>query len=310
MKNVLNEFKRCLKPIYIEEVFDLFVFRPFAYLLVKAIYRLPITPNQVTLAGLVAALIGGIFMITGTRNGFLIGGLFYLLAVVFDCADGMLARLKKNGTKTGRILDGVFDYIATTFIMVGLGVGLLRAGVVLPANTVLIMIVASLSAIFQSMTVDYAKSQFLAHGLEKARPITDEVAEFEEELARLQQEGGHYFDSALIHTYLFYSKLQARSKKPDKPVYERHDYFRKNVLPIRLWTLIGPGSHRAFFILAAILFQPMIYFVFAIAIGNVWMLMLLGWQSLIKRSLKRRPKQKLSPRTARRVGAASQIGSK
>jgi phosphatidylglycerophosphate synthase len=308
MKNVLNEFKRCLKPIYVEEVFDLVVFRPFAYLLVKAIYPLPITPNQVTIAGLFAALIGGIFMITGTPGGFITGGLFYLLAVVFDCADGMLARLKKNGTKTGRLLDGVFDYIATTFIMVGLGVGLLRAGIVLPANTVLIMIVASLSAIFQSMSVDYAKSQFLAHGLEKARPITDEVAEFEEELARLQQEGGHYFDSALIHIYLFYSKLQARSKRPDKPVYERRDYFRKNVLPVRLWTLIGPGSHRAFFILAALLYQPMIYFVFAIAVGNVWMLLLLGWQSLIKRSLKRRTK--LATRPARRMRAASQMGSK
>jgi phosphatidylglycerophosphate synthase len=309
MKNTFIEFKRCLKPIYIEEIFDLVIFRPIAFVFIKAIYPFPITPNQVTIAGLFAALIGGIFMVTGTPTGFLVGGLFYLTAVVLDCADGMLARLKGNGTKTGRILDGVFDYIATTFVMVGLGIGLLRADVVLPFNTVAIMIVASLSAIFQSMTVDYAKSQFVAYGLAKARAITDEVMEFEEELAHLNEIGGHYFDRALIGTYLFYSKLQARSKKPDKPAYDRQDYFRKNVLPVRMWTLIGPGTHRGMFILAAILYQPMIYFVFAIMIGNVWMLLQLGWHALIKRSLKRGPRQKYA-RAARRVGVTSQIGSK
>src|SRR5687768_10259885 len=120
MHNTFNEFKRCLKPIYIEEILDLGVFRPLAFLLVKAVYPFPITPNQITVTGIAAALVGAVFLAQGTPTGFMLGGLCYLIAVVFDCADGMLARLKGNGTKVGRIIDGLFDYIATTMVLAGM----------------------------------------------------------------------------------------------------------------------------------------------------------------------------------------------
>lgn len=289
MGKLAREFKQCLKPIYIEEVFDVGVFRPLAFLLVKAAYPFPISPNQITITGILAALLGAYFLAQGTPIGFALGGICYLIAVVFDCADGMLARLKGNGTKVGRIIDGVFDYIATTAVMVGFGLGLLKANLLLPIHPAVITTIAGVSAILQSITVDYAKNQFVAHGLDNGRPIIDEVEAFEEELARLNALGGHLSERLLIRIYLGYLWLQARSKKPDQITYEREDYFRKNKIPVRLWTLIGPGTHRAMLILAALLFQPMIYFVFSIVVGNVSMLSLLIMQSFIKRGLKRRP---------------------
>jgi phosphatidylglycerophosphate synthase len=300
MRTAFQEFKRCLKPIYIEEVFDLAIFRPFAFLLVKAVYSLPITPNQVTISGIFAAVVGGILLWQGTRTGFLLGGLFYLIAVVFDCADGMLARLKGNGTKIGRILDGLFDYIATTSVMVGLAFGMDKAGFDVPLGPFWLVAIAGLAAALQSMTVDYAKSQFLAYGLPNGRPITDEVTEFEEELARLRAEGREPLSQLAIVIYLYYSRIQARSMKPQPRGYVRRDYFRKNLIPVRLWTLIGPGTHRALFILAAVLYQPAIYLWFAIVIGNAIMLALLGLQAIIKPRLKRtRVSRKLRPVRAR-----------
>jgi phosphatidylglycerophosphate synthase len=305
MRQLFNEFKRCLKPIYIEEVFDLGVFRPLAFLLVKAVYPFPITPNQITVTGIVAALIGAVFLSQGTRTGFALGGLCYLIAVVFDCADGMLARLKGNGTKVGRIMDGLFDYIATTMVLTGMAIGLTKANFALPFHPLVLIVLAAISAGLQSLTVDYAKNQFVAHALSKGRPITDEVAEFEEELVRLKSINGSWAEQTLIRIYLFYSRLQARRTRPTPSTYDGKDYFRKNLIPVRLWTLIGPGTHRAMFILSGLLFQPMIYFVFAIVVGNAVMVSLLIAQTFIKRSIRQSSQRNVPQARSRRVKAIS-----
>ena len=43
---------------------------------------------------------------------------------VFDCADGQLARLKKNGTRVGRIIDGLIDYVTAVATFTGIGIAL------------------------------------------------------------------------------------------------------------------------------------------------------------------------------------------
>lgn len=305
MQHLFTEFKRCLKPIYIEEIFDLVVFRPLAFLLVKAVYPFPITPNQITVTGIFAALIGAVFLAQGTRSGFALGGLFYLIAVVFDCADGMLARLKGNGTKVGRIMDGLFDYIATTMVLTGMAIGVMRTNFELPFHPLLLIGLAAVSAGLQSITVDYAKNQFVAHALAKGRPISDEVAEFEDELTRLKRINGSWAEQMMIRMYLFYSRIQARRTKSEPTAYDSADYFRKNVVPMRMWTLIGPGTHRAMFILAGLLFQPMIYLVFAIVIGNAVMVSLLVAQGFIKRSVRRSTPRAGVQAQSRRVEATS-----
>ena len=49
--------------------------------------------------------------------------MFYLLFNVLDCSDGQLARIKKNGTSVGRLLDGIADYIAAIAIYAGIAIG-------------------------------------------------------------------------------------------------------------------------------------------------------------------------------------------
>lgn len=304
MYYTFNEFKRCLKPIYIEEIFDLGFFRPLAFLLVKIVYPLPITPNHVTITGILAALAGGAALAQGTHQGFALGAGCFLIAVVLDCADGMLARLKGNGTKVGRVLDGLFDYVAMSTLLTGMVIGLNRTHAALPLNMWLLLAITALSTMLQSVTVDYAKNQFIAHGLAMGRPITDEIEEFEQEHERLRRIKGNPVEIALIRTYIAYSKIQARSKKSTKTIYDQQDYFQKNLLPVRLWTLIGPGTHRFIFILAALLYQPLIYFGFVNVVGNLWMISLLLLQALIKPSLKR-----IGKSSAQKVQATASTGA-
>src|ERR1700759_2470658 len=98
-----REYKNSLKMTEIEEFPDLFFYRPLAFILVKIIYRTSITPNQLTIIAIILGLISGCVYASGLDHACAFGALLFLLYNVFDCSDGQLARLKKNGTHVGRI---------------------------------------------------------------------------------------------------------------------------------------------------------------------------------------------------------------
>ena len=116
------EYKKSLKMIEVEEFFDLFFYRPLAFILVKTVYRTNITPNQLTLIAILFGLIAGFVYSMGT-DYFVCGAICFALYNIIDCSDGQLARIKKNGTHAGRIVDGLADYISTAAVFIGIGIG-------------------------------------------------------------------------------------------------------------------------------------------------------------------------------------------
>ncbi len=279
------EFEQSLKPIYIEEIFDLVIYRPIAFILIKLSSGLPITPNQVSALGIAMGLMSGLVFSIGTRTAFIVAGVLYLAAVVLDCGDGMLARLKKNGSKIGRVMDGLSDYTTTTAVLLGMAVGLSRASVAFPVSHWLLLGLAGLNSAVQCLIVDHYKNKFVAHGLGQARHINVEIQEYEAELERLNEKKGRWIKKALVRLYIGYTRLQARGQHR-RPVYNQEEYFCKNRVPVRLWTFIGPSVQRGTLILAAFLYRPELYFYFAFLFGNFWMAFLLIWQYFVKRSLK------------------------
>jgi phosphatidylglycerophosphate synthase len=108
--SLYNEYKASLKSFDVEEILDLVLYRPISFLLVKLIYRTNFTPNQISIVSMIFGLGSGIAFYFGEYQYIIAGGIFIFLSNVLDCADGQLARLKKNGTKVGRIIDGFIDY--------------------------------------------------------------------------------------------------------------------------------------------------------------------------------------------------------
>jgi phosphatidylglycerophosphate synthase len=85
--------------------------RPLASLIVRALFRTRVTPNQVTWAGFFIGLTGAAFFLAGTRIGFLVGGMLAQLSSIVDCSDGMLARARRQETAYGAALDIVLDRV-------------------------------------------------------------------------------------------------------------------------------------------------------------------------------------------------------
>ena len=124
MSKLFRAYKKSLKDYSVDEALDFFLFRPFAFIIVLLVYKLPITPNQLSLVSLIVGITSGFFFSTGDTSGFFYGGVLYGLTRVVDCSDGMLARLKKNGTPLGRVVDGMVDHFSAFVVFAGLAIGI------------------------------------------------------------------------------------------------------------------------------------------------------------------------------------------
>ena len=97
----------------------------FAYLF----YKLGLSPNMVTLLGVVVTLLGlGVIISVDNLNLFFNGLLVVvlLLGYVFDCADGQLARVTKKGSKFGEWLDHTLDSFTGSLVHLAAGYLMLR----------------------------------------------------------------------------------------------------------------------------------------------------------------------------------------
>lgn len=108
-------YARTLKDPIVEELVDLYLYRPLAYLLLRPLEHAAWrpTPNQFTLAGGAIGLAGaGLILIApvGSLVWPLAAGLLFF-ANILDCVDGMLARLTGQGSTRGMLLDGMIDFI-------------------------------------------------------------------------------------------------------------------------------------------------------------------------------------------------------
>ncbi len=92
----MSAFIKSIKPVFertVSPVIDVF-------------YRINITPNFLTITGLILTAAGSYFIITGS---FFIAGILITLGNLCDAIDGALARKYKQTSKFGAFLDSVVD---------------------------------------------------------------------------------------------------------------------------------------------------------------------------------------------------------
>ena len=101
--------------------------RPLAGLLVHALYKTRVTPNQVTVGAFALAMAGAYFFHFGRPWAFALGGVLAQLSSIVDCADGMLARARGQSSEYGASLDLLLDRIDEFFLLSGAVLGFYAA---------------------------------------------------------------------------------------------------------------------------------------------------------------------------------------
>ncbi|MEU9319204.1 DUF5941 domain-containing protein [Streptomyces sp. NPDC048295] len=108
--------------------FTTFFISPYSRYIARWCARRGLTPNQVTTASLLTALIAAGSAATGTRGGYIAAGLLLLLSFVLDCTDGQLARYSLQYSTMGAWLDATFDRAKEYAYYAGLALGAARGG--------------------------------------------------------------------------------------------------------------------------------------------------------------------------------------
>ncbi|OEJ93515.1 DUF5941 domain-containing protein [Streptomyces thermolilacinus] len=108
--------------------FTTFFVSPYSRYLARWCARRGLTPNQVTTASLLTALVAAGCAATGTRGGFVAAGLLLLFSFVLDCTDGQLARYSLQYSTLGAWLDATFDRAKEYAYYAGLALGAARGG--------------------------------------------------------------------------------------------------------------------------------------------------------------------------------------
>lgn len=108
--------------------FTTYCISPYSRYIARWCARRGLTPNQVTTASLVTALIAAGCAATGTRPGFVAAGLLLLFSFVLDCTDGQLARYSLQYSTLGAWLDATFDRAKEYAYYAGLALGAARGG--------------------------------------------------------------------------------------------------------------------------------------------------------------------------------------
>ncbi|WP_443054203.1 DUF5941 domain-containing protein [Streptomyces sp. IBSBF 2435] len=101
---------------------------PYSRYLARWCARRGLTPNQVTTASLLVALIAAGCAATGTRAGYVAAGVLLLASFVLDCTDGQLARYSLQYSTLGAWLDATFDRAKEYAYYAGLALGAARGG--------------------------------------------------------------------------------------------------------------------------------------------------------------------------------------
>jgi phosphatidylglycerophosphate synthase len=98
---------------------DRFIVRPPASLVVKAVFRTEVTPNQLTMSSLFFAIVAGLTYTGGRPGYFMAAGVLVLISTILDASDGMLARAKGMTSRYGAYLDLFLDRIADFVVLAG-----------------------------------------------------------------------------------------------------------------------------------------------------------------------------------------------
>jgi phosphatidylglycerophosphate synthase len=103
----------------LEDPLNRFVFHPLAGRLARALKPTGITPNMVSITGMLLVWAAAwAYAALPWPQGATLGFALHLLWHVFDGADGDLARLTGATSPTGELVDGVCDYAAQVLLYI------------------------------------------------------------------------------------------------------------------------------------------------------------------------------------------------
>ena len=284
-ENRKASYLQSLKSLDTEEGIDLVFYRPIGYAWACLAKRLGVTPNAITIASIFIGIGAGVAFYFPQMWINLIGMLLLIWANSFDSADGQLARMTKQYSRLGRILDGVSGdfWFAAIYIAI-----CLRENITsdfFSAHHWVIWVIAVVAGIChakQAAMADYYRQFHLYFLKGEEGSELDSASKLRQKLAALSW-SRNFWQKLTLSTYTNYTvqqeataptmqRLRAAIAKrfPDGHLpQDFRDDFRKASLPLMKYTNILSFNWRCIALFISIFLKmPWLYFAFELIVLN------------------------------------------
>ena len=268
-----------LKSTDTEEFIDIHFYRPIGYRWALLFQKLGVTPNAVTIASIFLGVGAGVCFYFDDIWISLLGIFLLVWANSYDSADGQLARMTKQYSALGRVLDGFAGNLWFGSIYVAICLRLY------PEWGGWIWVLACVTGYFhskQAEMADYYRNVHLLFLKGKAGSELDNSVELTEKYNQLSW-GKNFWSKLVVFFYRNYTTDQEnRSPKLQKMMKVlREKYgevapesfrsnFREKSLPLMKYTNILSFNTRAIALFVSILIGwPWLYFVFELTVLNI-----------------------------------------
>jgi phosphatidylglycerophosphate synthase len=276
----------------VEGFLDIHFYRKVGFQLALLFSKLKMTPAQVTLCGAAFGIAAGHLYYYRDLRWNLLGMVLHVLSNAFDNADGQLARLTKQGSRTGRALDGLADNLVFISVYVHLCLRFTSDG---GSQFVwLLALAAGASHSLQSAAGDYFRNAYLyfAEGKRRAEFDASDALQWDFDCLRWGEQPWRKF---LLRLYLNYTRQQEWLapclSKLKRAVYPPNDVgiseaYRSASRPLIKWLNLLATNARMILLFALLLVgQPVWYFVVELTLLNLVMAFLLREENVICRRL-------------------------
>jgi phosphatidylglycerophosphate synthase len=277
-------YRSALKPLDIEEPIDVYVHRPFGYVIAKLLFGTPITPNQLTVTAILLGVGGGALLAIELPYHLQIGALCLFLSTAFDCADGMLARMRKASSVIGRMLDGMADLITIAAAVLG-SLGVLIALYWPPlwqiAVVLALAVVTVATSAFHTAGYDHYKSVYMRLTIPGSGE-GDDIGQASKRYEEIRRQPMSLTSRCIWTVYLYYMKAQGdwlarfdpfttphlAALPPHDP--QRAAIYRRHARPaMRIWrTFFGVGSLMIGFTVFSAIGRPDIFLLWRLVVLN------------------------------------------
>ena len=273
------------RTIEIEEATNLYFIHPLSGRLVSILAKLDVSPNSVSLAGMICGVLAGIAYYHYRSLGFTVAGLLLMIAWhVFDGADGQLARLTQRQSPSGKILDGICDYVTFASVYIGLALAITYNhgpwvwGLVTTSG----VCHALQAAAYEAQRQDYEfwglgkdSAKVPDSGISLMRPLPlSRMGQAGQQLYRLYVRLQHIATGSSMSSRRQLTAIFARAPGQAASI---RSWYRKVFAPsVRRWSVMSANYRTMAIFLFSAFKTPVSYFVFEVCLTMLLVAMLLG----------------------------------
>lgn len=297
-----ERYKSSLKSMDTEETFDLIFYRPIGYAWALLAKKLGVHPNVITIASIFLGVGAAVAFYFNNVWWNLLGVVLLMWADSFDSADGQLARMTKQYSRLGRILDGLSGDIWFIAIYVAI---CLRENVTshfFMEHPWLIWVIAAATGVchaIQAAMADYYRQFHLFFLKGEEGSELESGSNLKMRFRSLSWKKNFWRKLVLIF-YTDYTlgqesrtprmqALRARLSEKYGPVApaEFRDKFRALSRPLMKYANILSFNTRSFALFAAILIfrMPWLYFAFELTVLNIILVYMMSRHEKICKTL-------------------------